>query len=499
MEIFKKISIAVGFAALSWFCVAPFASAASLSFSSAANSYPVGTTFAVKLLVSSSDQAMNAAQGTISFSPATVSLLSVSKTSSIFSLWPQEPTFSNASGTADFAGVVLTPGFAGSAGTVITLNFKAIATGQARVAIASAQVLANDGNGTDILTSSTPKTITITAALPNTPAPEVPPPATVAPEISSYTHPDQTRWYANANPSFSWNVPADTKAVRILYNTFPDTAPSVSYSPPISQKDLQNLPDGVYYFHVRFVTAGGLSPTGTFKFQIDTQKPSQFAITEIPRQDTTDPVASFTFTATDATSGIDHYNVSIDNGPVQSWIDDGSHTYKTPIMAPGSHTLSARAVDKAGNFLAASANFFVTALQPPTITDYTQQLESGQTLTINGTTYPLSTVTIWFKLNNTYTKLFKVTSDQSGQFHFITNEPFGAGNYAVILNVVDSRGARSGDTSPITISVTRSFFSMAYNWMTTVFPIFDVPLALFLMLLLLVADIIKRDRDKKRK
>jgi hypothetical protein len=50
-----------------------------------------------------------------------------------------------------FSGVVLNPGFTGSSGRMITLSFRAKTAGSAKLNFNSAQVLANDGLGTDIL------------------------------------------------------------------------------------------------------------------------------------------------------------------------------------------------------------------------------------------------------------------------------------------------------------------------------------------------------------
>ena len=91
------------------------AQAASLYFSPSSGSYIIGERVSVNVYVSSADQAMNAASGVISFPQDKIEVVSLSKTSSIFSLWVQEPSFSNSAGTVNFEGIVLNPGFTGSA------------------------------------------------------------------------------------------------------------------------------------------------------------------------------------------------------------------------------------------------------------------------------------------------------------------------------------------------------------------------------------------------
>ena len=92
------------------------ASAASLFLSPASGSYLVGQTFNAAVLVSSPDQAMNAASSRISFPADKLEIISLAKSGSIFSLWVQEPSFSNSAGTVNFEGIVLNPGFIGASG-----------------------------------------------------------------------------------------------------------------------------------------------------------------------------------------------------------------------------------------------------------------------------------------------------------------------------------------------------------------------------------------------
>ena len=132
----------------------PFgAEAAILNFSPPSGAYTIGNTFSVSVFVSSVDQAMNAASGAVSFLADKLEVISLSKTGSIFTLWVQEPSFSNTAGTINFEGIVLNPGFTGSAGKAITINFKAKAAGDAAVNFSSGSVLANDGKGANILAS----------------------------------------------------------------------------------------------------------------------------------------------------------------------------------------------------------------------------------------------------------------------------------------------------------------------------------------------------------
>jgi hypothetical protein len=109
-----------------------------------------GNTFSVSVKVNTQGTPINAAEATITFSPSELEVVSLSKAGSIFSLWPQEPNFSNQSGKIEFAGGSL-QAFSGSSGTILTITFRAKKEATAKVNFISASVLAADGKGTNVL------------------------------------------------------------------------------------------------------------------------------------------------------------------------------------------------------------------------------------------------------------------------------------------------------------------------------------------------------------
>ena len=143
---FSTLLIALGF-----FLLPKTTLAASLYFSPASGSYAVGKTFSANVYVSSADQAMNAAGGVISFPEDKLEITSLTKSGSIIGLWVQDPSFSNGAGTVNFEGIVLNPGFSGSGGKIMTINFKVKSAGSAGLNFSSGSILANDGAGTNIL------------------------------------------------------------------------------------------------------------------------------------------------------------------------------------------------------------------------------------------------------------------------------------------------------------------------------------------------------------
>ncbi len=111
----------------------------------------IGDIFSVNLYVTSLHRPMNALEGGLQFFSKNIELTGISKEGSIFSFWTEEPFFSNKTGTITFSGGLQSPGFTGAAGKILSLNFRAISGGPASIIWGDAAVLANDGNGTNIL------------------------------------------------------------------------------------------------------------------------------------------------------------------------------------------------------------------------------------------------------------------------------------------------------------------------------------------------------------
>ena len=148
-----KFLVALGLMLVSFSVLGASAEAASLIISPSSRSLTEGESFSIDILVSSPDQTINAAEGTIYFPPDKLRAVFISDSGSIFNLWIKEPSFSNSLGVIDFSGLVLNPGFAGKTGKMFTVSFQARAPGSAPVAFANGAVLANDGNGTNILSA----------------------------------------------------------------------------------------------------------------------------------------------------------------------------------------------------------------------------------------------------------------------------------------------------------------------------------------------------------
>jgi len=443
--------------------------AASLFFSPTAGSYNVGDTFSASVYVSSADQSMNAASGVVSFPRDKLEVSSISKTGSVITLWVQEPSFSNSAGTINFEGIVLNPGFTGASGKIITINFKVKTGGTALLNFSSGSVLANDGQGTNILATLGGAQFSlggVVQPIPETTTPSVVSDTTSAPVISSSTHPDQNKWYNNSNAKFTWPLSNDIMSVRLLYDKNSNSQPNIVYTPPIAEKEIDNIADGIYYFHAQFKNKYGWGDISHFKFQIDTQSPEPFTIKFVDGEKTDNPRPIVIFDTTDALSGIDYYKVKI--GDSDFFNVDGqilkNNSYTLPLQTPGERTILVQAFDKAGNYATASADFTIESINTPIISDWPAKIQRGDVLTIKGKTYPDSQVTIWFQIGTKQPFSQIVKSDRDGNFVFTDYGTLKSGIYQIWAEVTDSRGAKSNPTDKITIVVEQPAFLKIGSW-----------------------------------
>lgn len=455
------------------------ANAATIYFSPSSGNFTVGDILTVSVLVDTGGLAINNSDAVINFPSGLLEVVSTTKSGSIFSLWVEEPAFSNSAGTISFNGGLPTPGFTGTAGKILNIVFSVRNAGTASLIFSSAAVRANDGYGTDILQTRAQAQLNLIV---QEGPPQTPPAAITgtlkAPLITSVTHPDSSKWYTSNDPEFSWQVPFGVTSARLLVGRIPRATPTVVYTPVISQRTLGDLDDGVWYFHVQLKNSGGWSVASHFRFQIDTENPTSFNITEVKRTDPTDPQAKFIFDAKDRTSGIDYYEVQIDSGAPQTWNDGGSGIFKAPLLSPGKHTLTAKVVDKAGNSLTSSVEFTIEALEPPTISEYPLELESGEILIVKGITYPDAKVSLWLQREKEEARSYIVESGKDGRFVFISDERPKDGIYKLWAEVVDKRGSRSEPTEKLTIVVKKT--AINYPMIIIILIVLIVLLLLFL-------------------
>lgn len=376
------------------------AHAAVLQIVSSSSTLSPGDTTLLQVVLDSEGIAVNNAEAVINFPIEYFEVISVNKTGSAFPLWVEDPAFSNITGKITFNGGVPTPGFAGRSGLVASILVKTKKVGTAEVSFSSAAVRANDGFGTDVLRYKQGKTFTI--AQKEAPKNIVPEPqnSVTGPtiKISSLTHPDQNQWYKDNNPIFKWVVPQGSDAIQTGVDANNSGVPRVTYSPVISEKEVKDLADGVWYFKVRARSSGAWGPVDTHIVRIDTESPKLKDTALF--FDETDKTLTVQANATDDVSGMDHYKIFINDNlketvSAKEFIEG---KYKIKTVPAGENNLRLVAIDRAGNSAEFSENFLSKGTKNPQIENIPSVVLANEQLLIRGTTYaPYEEVTVYIK------------------------------------------------------------------------------------------------------
>jgi hypothetical protein len=488
------------------FCLvmSALAGSASLYLSPSSGTHNVGSTFSVVAKVNSGGVSINAAEGTIKFNPAQVNVVKISKSGSIFTLWTQEPTFSNSKGNIVFGGGS-PKAFKGTSGTIITITFRAKTTGSASVNFSSGMVLAADGKGTNILGNMNGGTYTLKAVeetpsqytSPTQPIQSSPQEKPSAPIVSSPTHSNEEKWYSNNDPKFTWQLPGEVTKISYAIDKKPLTNPKFVADSLVREATFSNLEDGIWYFHINFKNAAGWGDLTHRKVLIDTEPPKPFEIKIDNGEDPTNPTPLLVFNAEDTLSGVERYEILIGSEePAAAAAAAEKQPYKAPPQPPGEHTVTVTAFDKANNFTSASKKITINPLEPPVITEIPKTLESGESLIIKGTSpYSLATIKIFIQKGTDQPIEKEVKTDQEGKWIYIHDEPAKEGTYKVWAIVIDSRGAQSLPSEKITLTISPRPLSEIFRGPTLVIVILLIIIGVLTSFILYQ----RREIAKKRK
>lgn len=334
--------------------------AATLSFVPASGSYSVGSTFTIGVFAGSGSTAINAVSGVVSFPREALEVVSVSKNQSIVSLWVQEPTFSNTAGTVNFEGIILNPGFSGTSGRIVNVTFRVKVAGTADLSFSVGSILANDGSGTEILSSkevaryqneetsvvpnsSSGSTVEVIGIIPADRS-------AIKAKLISASHPVDG-WSNKTSGTFEFVLTDEVISMRLLVDNKPDSIPVVVYTPPLVSRTIDDLIEGVSYLHVQYKDVDGWGEVLHHRLQIDTVLPENFTVKAFDTD-------LFLLKADDKSAGISYHEVQIDGGETTK-IDESSPLYRATNLAVGEHTLLAKVFDRAGNFVTTTLSFSI--------------------------------------------------------------------------------------------------------------------------------------------
>jgi len=359
------------------FFYAQVAYAADVVLSPSTGSYSTGQTFTVTVQAQPNGDHINAVEAQLSFDPAVLSVVSVSKTGSVFSLWTTEPAFSNSAGTIEFGGGSPTP--FSSRSTLLSITFRAAAEGAAAVSFDSASALAADGLGTDVLENSPDASYTVAEGTTPEPTEDTASDETTpeegsdtaiafgdpprAPEVGSQQFLDPEVWYNETDGLFTWELPFDVSAVAVEIATSSEHDPEEVFDPPVEEFTVsdKNLVDGIQYLSVQFENQVGWGGISNRKIQIDTQPPEDFEI-KVQASNSKTGFPLLVFDAVDETSGIASYELVIaDQEPIEITPKEARLGYLLKELEDGTYTVKVTAYDKAGNETVSTTPVLITA------------------------------------------------------------------------------------------------------------------------------------------
>lgn len=464
-------------------------------------SHEPGEIFPMDILINVKGVSINAAQAVIFFPADKLKVIKISKEGSIFSLWVQEPVFSNSKGEISFGGGLPSPGYLGESGKIMTIFFQVEREGQAQISFGNEFIPANNSSGTNVFSPSQPESSENSGEYFNVfsyKALGLKDDSLKIPEIHSPTHPQENKWYSDNNPKFQWENARDVIGVSAAFNKIPFFNPSLISQGLFNSKNFKDIEDGVWYFHLRVQSKNGWSATSRFKIQIDSQPPRPFEITVDNGGDLTDPQPFLYFETEDELSGIDRYDIKIGNEDNFSVFGAQANPFRLPFQSPGIYPVVVKAVDMAGNYIQNNAALKIDSIDSPEITVCPNDYVSGQEiLHIEGTGLPGQKTIVFLENNQGLVKFWDILNNEKGEWYLNKNDLLKSGSYRISAQEKNEKGAVSSLSNKCNLKVVLSGISIG-SWIINYKSlIWLLIIVLFLVLILVLYLFIKYRKNKK--
>lgn len=402
----------------------------------------VGNIVTVNVTVDTLGAVINNAESVIQFPTDLLEVVSIDNltgndfTSSIFTLWVEQPTFSNRRGEVSFNGGVPNPGYQGGNGNIFSITFRTKKVGTASVQFTNSSVRENDGLGTDILSGTIGSEINIISSI----QPPPPPVVDTGFVLTSPSHPDQNGWFSNEDVQMTWTLPENATAVRTLLGSFRDSEPTVLYDPPIKSKSVPNVDDGIWYFHVDYFADGVWSDAEHYRLQIDTTDPADLSVRS-EEGEFGDTILHMK--AGDSLSGISHFTVEKEGEkPIKVPADaSGEASTEVQFARAGEHILTVSAFDKAGNKVSTTITVVVDQVSELIIDSYPGTIKINESIEASGTSpYPYAPLRVSIKDSDDVIQVYKIKSNSLSKFDFISQPITTEGLYTMWVDLL-----RDGD------------------------------------------------------
>ncbi|MBU4480220.1 hypothetical protein KKG48_02140 [Patescibacteria group bacterium] len=461
------------------------AEAAELNFIPEEENFSLGQEFFVDVKLNTNDDSINAVQSTVTYPKDKLEAIGTEKLDSVFNFWAEEPIIFNDKGVLGFIGGT-SKGASGDSLQILRIKFKAIGVGIAEIGMYDSAVTANDGKGTNVLSSVKNTTISIGEKGEKIiePEPVVSQEDSIsgeapqkiertavsaknlpeAPSLRISLYPDASKWYNHQGETFVfWNIENDTTNVAISINNNPKSEPNTAEDKLFTGKNIGILGEGIHYVHVQFKNSLGWGKTTHYKIAIDTTSPTPFDA-QISSSISDNPTPEIKYTSSDSLSGYSHSLITIDdNEPIRST----SKVFILPPQKPGEHSLTIKIFDKAENSTEDDLSFEILPLEMPKIEFLTENILKGEKVLVFGESIPNSFVDLKILKGDSEQVSVVANTDAFGDWKAFFEGSLPKGNYVLIASARNEKGAISYETEPYKLKVGAksiiSFGSIGFN------------------------------------
>lgn len=395
----------------------------------------VDDTFDIYVNINSGGDIINSGEGNISFPSDLLSVVSINNTSSVFSMWPEKPVFSNQNGTLSFNGGLPNPGFSGQKGVALRITFKAKKVGVAPISIVSGSIYSNDGTGTDVLKGKRGITMTINQSPvkkvieDEKPAivDEVVKPAVITdnalkpksvnlppiPNVSSKDLLDLNNWSTQKNILLEWDIPKGVDAVQYSIDSNEISTPNILKIPPLNNTQLINMANGVSNFHIRFRNSNGWGEILHKKIKVDVINPEILSVDQYTNDQ---GLISLNIKSIDLHSGVDKVKINVDDKDIlESKVgSDNTVKFDLPLLKTGDNLVKIIVYDVAGNYFTKEISVNYTKPKQPLINIEKKDIYLGDDSKIIIKSYPNTDLVFWIKDQDLNVEKVLLKTDVSG-------------------------------------------------------------------------------------
>ena len=315
-----------------------------LSFTPDSNTINLLTEQRVRIELNAGGEEINAIQAVIRYDPRRVRVDAILTADSVCEngLF-LEKKIDEVRGEVRISCVILPPAFSKDRGSVADLLVVPLRSGMFTLSFdEDTQVLASDGLGTNVLRQSTSASFQVSALKTLS---MLTPSNSLIPVFSA-THSNSERWYKRKKIEFFWPSFIDTRYAYI-FDRSPETIPGVAgtiYS-TTTHAEFNADADGLFYFHLR--SEDGEKETTHFAVRIDGTPPMPPIIKASETKIHPGKIVRVEFSGEDEGSGLQkNFYVNIDDSVLLPTLP----TLYIPFTEVGTHSVSARVFDQAGNW-----------------------------------------------------------------------------------------------------------------------------------------------------